>query len=397
PQPAAPVSVQIDPAFVNRFMGQAVTPEQIRELLTPLGFTVDQTGDKLTVAVPGFRATKDVAIEADVIEEIARCVGYNNIEPALPDVAVRSVPPSAAHELEQNSLRLWCLGLGYTEIHGYIWDDADWCRRLGFDPGPCIELRNPVADGQHRLRPSLMPGLLAALEKNRHHLAEFKLIELGSVFEPDHNQHRRLAVLSAKRQKGAEDALLAELRGAVESWAWQILDTPARFGRIESNTFKPWQHQQKTAQVTIGDTPCGTVSVAPLALRRAIDDHLAPWSVAWAEIDLDSLIDPPPVRALHDIPEYPQKDLDFTAVVQAENTYQEVSARIARFEHPLLLRITFVASYEGKSLGAGKRSLTVRAKIGAADRTLVEDDLIAFGQAFERHLASIGLQLRGAG
>ncbi|MCH7489567.1 MAG: hypothetical protein IID05_02625 [Gemmatimonadetes bacterium] len=82
-------------------------------------------------------------------------------------------------------------------------------------------------------------------------------------------------------------------------------------------------------------------------------------------------------------------------MVEAERSYQDVSAQIARFEHPLLLRMTFVASYEGKSVGAGKRSLTFRAKLGADDRTLVEDDLVAFSRAFGQHLASIGLQLRG--
>ena len=401
PAPAEPVVVEVDPDFAGRFMGRPITGQQIRDILTPLEFTVEEAGDKLRVGVPSFRATKDISIEADVIEEIARYVGYGNIEPRLPQVTVRSFAPNAVHELEQRTLRHWTAGLGYSEIHSYLWYDAEWCRILGFSPGKCLELRNPIAAGMHQLRRTLLPGLLAALERNRHHLAEFKLIELGSAFAPDEpqdGQTRRLAVLSARRHKDTEDTLLAELRGAVEIWAWQTLDRPATFRRTEPDPAQPWQHEQKTAAVVIGEVSCGLVSVLPVSMRRAIDDHLAPWSAAWAEIDLSELVElAPAVMPLEDTPEHPQKNLDFTAVVAAERSYQEVSTQVAGFAHPLLRRITYVTSYAGKSLGPGKRSLTFRASIGCDDRTLVEQDLVSFREAFAEHLAACGLELRGTG
>jgi phenylalanyl-tRNA synthetase beta chain len=401
PVPAEPVAVEIDPDFVSRFMGYPVTPEEISNLLTPLGFTVEPAGDNLRVGVPSFRATRDVSIEADVIEEIARCIGYGNIEPTLPQVTVRSFTPNAVHELEQRTLRIWTAGLGYSEIHGYLWYDAEWCRQLGFSPGECVELRNPIVAGAHRLRRTLLPGLLSALDQNRHHMTEFKLIELGSAFAPDKPQDREtrhLAVLSGRRQKGAEDALLAELRGAIETWAWHTLETPAGFGRAVQDAALPWQHEQKTAQVSIGDVTCGLASVLPVALRRAIDDHLAPWSVAWAEIELSSLVElMPRVQKLAGVPEHPQKDMDFTVVVPAERSYTDVSAQVAGFQHPLLGRLNYVTSYEGGSLGPGRRSLTFRARIGCNDRTLVEEDLASFRKAFAEHLARCGLELRGPG
>ena len=401
PVPAEPVTVEVDLDFVNRFMGHPVTRQQIKDILTPLEFTVEDAGDKFRVGVPGFRATKDVSIEADVIEEIARYVGYGHIEPRLPEITVRSFAPNAMHELEQRTLRIWATGLGYNEIHGYLWYDAEWCKRLGFDPGTCVELRNPIAWGLHQLRQTLMPGLLAALEKNRHHLAEFKLIELGGVFtpgKPQHRETRHLGALYARRRKGVEDAMLAELRGAIETWSWQTLDRPASFRRIRPDPAKPWQHEQKTGQVVVGEVPCGLVSVLPLALRREIDEHLSPWSVVWAEINLSAAADlPSVVLEMQSVPEYPQKDLDFTVVVAAERGYEQIAAEVARFTHPRLRGVTYVTSYEGKSLGPGKRSLTFRARIGSDERTLVDDDLVDFRKAFERHLLACGLELRGAG
>ncbi|HUU82654.1 MAG TPA: phenylalanine--tRNA ligase subunit beta, partial [Phycisphaerae bacterium] len=134
PNPAQPVSIEIDPDFVNRFMGRSVSRDAIRSILEPLEFTVQDAGHKLRIGVPGFRATKDISIEADVIEEIARYVGYDNIEPKLPETTTRSFTPNAIHELEHRSLQQWTAGLGYNEIQGYLWFDAAWCKRLGYDP-----------------------------------------------------------------------------------------------------------------------------------------------------------------------------------------------------------------------------------------------------------------------
>jgi phenylalanyl-tRNA synthetase beta chain len=314
---------------------------------------------------------------------------------------VRSFTPNAQHELEQGSLRQWCAGLGCSEIHGYLWYDAEWCKRLGFVTGACVELRNPIAAGMHQLRKTLMPGMLAAVEQNRHHLSAFKLIEVGGVFAPGPNgdrERRHLAVVFAQRGKGAEDALLADLRGAIETWSWQTLDRPASFRRSKADAGRPWEHEQKTGEVVVDGTACGLLSALPLGLRRAIDEHLLPWSAAWAELDLSLLAKlAPTALQLQDVPDYPQKDLDFTAVVAADRGYEQVAAQVAQFEHPLLLRVTYVTSYEGRSLGEGKRSLTFRARLGSDDRTLVDDDLVDFREAFERHLVACGLELRGAG
>jgi phenylalanyl-tRNA synthetase beta chain len=401
PVPARPVTVEVDPEFANRFMGHPVSRAQIKAILERLEFTIEDAGDKLRVGVPGFRATKDISIEADVIEEIARYVGYDHIDPKLPETTVRSFEPNALHELEQRSLRQWTAGLGHNEIQGYLWYDAAWCQRLGFDLGRCVELRNPIAEGAQFLRQTLIPGLLAAVEHNRHHLASFKLIELGSVFAPDHKgdrEWRHLAVVSARRHKKAEDDLLAELRGAVETWSWQVLGEAATFRRTTPDPNAPWQHRQKTAEVVIGDRPCGRVGAVPLALRRRMDEHLAAWAVVWAEIELNTLSDhPPPALPIPRVPEHPQKDLDFSVVVPGDRSYTEIGTTLAGFRHPLLRRITHVASYEGPSLGAGKRSLTFRARIGSDERTLVEEDMVLFRKSFEEHLRACGLELRGAG
>ncbi len=398
PRPAAEVRVEVAPAFVNRFMGHPVSNDEMTRILTALGFGVSDQGDKMVVTVPSWRATKDISIEADVIEEIARYVGYDNIEPRLPQATVRCFDRNIQHEIEQNTLRAFCDGMGFNEIHHYLWYDDTWLARLGYDPGECIEVRNPIAEHEHRLRHFLMPDLLRALDLNRHHLDAFRLIEVGSVYPPGaavEEEFRHVGLISAQRRKGAEDDLLHLLKGALETWALQVLGVSPAYARLERSARLPWEHAYKSAAVLLNGENIGTVSVLPLELRNRIDEHLKAWSVAWAELRLDRISTArPQAHALQPVPSHPRIDLDFSVLTELERDYVELAEAVARFEHPLLVNVTYVGSYTGKSIPAGKRGLTLRTRIGDPERTRVDEDVNSFRESFESHLRRCGLELR---
>jgi len=398
PKPAQPVSIDVDPAFVSRFVGRTISVDEITDILTRLEFRVHRDGLKLRVDVPSFRATKDIRLEVDIIEEVARFIGFGNISPELPEATVRCFTPNTMHELESATLTAICEGRGYSEIHQYIWDDAGWLRKLGLAVANAIELRNPAAEDLHQLRQTLMPGLLSAVERNRHHFGELKLLEIGSVVWQDSatpTERRKLGLIVARRQKGVDDALLGELKGDLDTWANLTLNRAISFS-VPKRLSQPWEPQHRTADVSIADIRCGRVGVLPLALKRTIDEHLTAWSVAWAEIELDELAKlEPVVEKLAPLPEFPQVELDFSFVVPATERYVDIRQRLAAFKHPLLLRLSYVGVYEGKSVGDGLRSLTVRASIAANDRTLTEVDSGEFRGAVEAFLQSHGYPLRG--
>lgn len=398
PKKLPEISVEVDPELVTRTMGHPVTEQEMTDILTAIGFGVTSQNGKLNVAVPSFRATKDISIQADVIEEIARNVGYDNITPQLPEVQVRHFEANPQHIIERNALRTFCVGLGYNEVHLYIWYDENWLKRLSYTPKGGPILRNPAASGQEQLRCSLMPGLLQAGERNRLHADAFKLCEVGTVFREgpeSKNQSRHLGVVSARRGKNADDDLFASLKGDLETWAWQALGCPVHFEKPAEAPPQPWTHEHKTASVVVNSKTVGTVSVCPLTLRRNIDEHLAAWSIAWAEIDLDALHSTEPEsQKLRRVPEYPEVELDFSLLVDSNSAYASVNENLAKFEDDLLRRITYVGAYEGKSVPQGKRSLTYRVLFGSDERTLTEDDLGALKTAFEKHISGCGYELR---
>ena len=399
PRPPAATTVSVDPRHVSRTMGRPISLEAADKLLAPLGFTTEADDSMWRVRVPSFRAANDVSIEADIIEEIARYVGYDTIEPEMPRVSMRRFAPHALHELEQRTLEYFTSVQRFNEIHGYLWYDGHWLAKLAADPGPCVTLKNPASDGMERMRRDLLPGMLAAVAKNRFYFPAFSMIEVASVFEPDEggdHEFRHLGLVSARHGKKNEEALYDRLKGAIEGWAWQRFSQSVHFTQAAPEARKPWEHPHRTAVVVIGDEAVGRVSVVDLTLRRLMDEHLASWSVVWAELRLSGMArQDRRAESLGRIPAYPLVEVDVSFQVPLDARYADIAVQLASFTHPLLKSVRYVGSYQGGSLAADRRSITVRAVIGDDTRTLVDDDAGGFRTALNRHLSTCGYEIRG--
>ncbi|MBI4717697.1 MAG: phenylalanine--tRNA ligase subunit beta [Planctomycetes bacterium] len=402
PRRKAAPSVVVKPRHVARTIGRAVSVAEATALLEPLGFSVAERDGDWLVGVPSFRGTGDVSIEADVIEEIARRIGYGNIAPAMPAVTVRRFEPHALHELEQRTIEYFTATEGFHEVHGYLWNDAIWLRQLGSAPGGCVTLKNPAAEGLQHLRRRLMPGLLAATTRNRFYFASFSLLELGSVFERSGDgdaEYRHLGLVMARRGKREEQELFQQLKGGLEGWAWDRFARAVTFRAAAAASDRPWEHPRCLAEVRIDGAAMhgavGTVGVVDGSLRRAMDEHLAAWSIAWAELRLDGLATlERRVERLAPIPPFPRVELDFSFLVPAATRYAEVVRELAAFRHPLLKEVRYVGAYQGGAVPADRRSLTCRVVIGDDARTLIEDDALAVRRAFEEHVERHGFTIR---
>ncbi len=398
PRPFDNVEVEVNPRHVARTIGQDVSFDQASDILKPLGFQVIESDTAWRILVPTWRATGDVSIEADVIEEIARYLGYDNLAPAMPMVSMRKFEPHALHELERNALEYFTTACDYNEIHGYLWYNTTWIDQLGYDPGDCIELMNPAADGLHRMRHSLMPGMLAAVNNNRFYFPAFSMIELGSTFNPGKNNDtecKHIACVRAARGKKVEDGLFSQLQGDLAAWVWQRFGRNIDFVPTDAQPHRPWEHSQKIASVMLDSTMVGTISIVPMTLRKKMDEHLASWGVAWMEIKLDGLDTIKPItEKMGKIPDYPLVDMDFSFVIPKTTRYRDVAKNLSLFQHPLLKHIRYVGRFEGDVVGPDSRSITIRTVIGDDQRTLVDEDTNNFQSAIENHLQKIGYKMR---
>ncbi len=398
PNPMAKRRVTVNPKHVSRIIGQDISIDDAAKILRPLEFSIEADQDQWQVSVPSFRAGNDVSIEVDVIEELARYIGYDSIEPAMPCVTMRRFEVSALHDLENKTLRYLTGTHRFNEIQGYNWYDQAWLTQLGIESGPCIELRNPAAQGLEKMRRSLMPSLLASLARNRFHFDDLSIIEMGSVFEPaspnDH-EFRHFGLIRAQRSKKAEKMLFEQLKGSLADWCHYTLTRSVEFAATVDNDLTAWEDRHRTAKIIVDGQTVGSAGVLPLTMRRSMDEHLQAWSVAWAEICLSGLESLPAMtETLGRIPRFPLADADFTFMVPATIHYTQVLDNLRSFEHPLLKEFRFMGSYEGKSIPQDKRALTVRLVIGCDDRTLVDEDMNTFRSSFEKLIQQLGFERR---
>ncbi len=404
PRPSRPKAIAIDCDFAARFIGpvqdgKTVSPETMIDIFERLEFKCERDGKTLRVTPPSYRATKDISIEADLLEEVARFIGYNNITPSLPRVTARHFEPSKALIIEERTLNTLCVGGEFSEVHNYIWYDDHWLKKIGFDPGECVTLRNPAADNCSRLRKTLAPGLIAMAEANRHHFDRFQLAEIGSVFEPglkdvDESQRRRLGLVVAEQGKKSDAAVWERMKSALDGWARQTFEHAVAFRTAKAAA--PWEDADRVAEILLAGRSIGRATILPAALMLKLDERLKSWSFAVAEVDLTQAIDLlAHFEKLPTVPRFPQADLDFSVLIESGRRYEAVENELGGFSHPLLRRLSFVGAYEGGSIPEGKRSLTFRARIGHEDRTLTDDEIQSFNGGFRAFLTERKMELRG--
>ena len=394
-------------------------------------------GAKLRVTPPSYRATKDIEIEEDLIEEVARFIGYNNIEPVLPNVAARYFEKSPDLVIEEQTLQHLCVGNAFVEVHNYIWYNDDWLKTLDHDSGKCLTLKNPTAENCSRFRKTLMPGLIAMAERNRHHFNRFQLMEIGSIFEPGHaevedSQHRNMGLVVAQAGKKADAVVWDRLHAALDGWARQVLESRLEYKEVrlygtkslsqncgtgvspvshhgpepratggfgigpKDGLARPWEDADRVGEIAVAGRTVGRVTILPLTCKQRIDERLKAWSIALAELNLTILTD---LVGRHEklpsVPRHPRVRLDFSVLIDATLRYTSIGHRLAEFEHPLLKRLSFADAYQGGSIPAGKRSLMFRADIGLDERTLSDEEIQGFQTAFRGFVTSAGMELRG--
>jgi phenylalanyl-tRNA synthetase beta chain len=140
------------------------------------------------VGVPSWRATKDISIKDDLVEEVGRMVGYVSIEPQAPLVPSR-VPPANPTRKFQHEVRNIFVDQGFTEVYNYSFLSEEAVRAFGFDPAEHVRVANPIASDQALMRTSLLPGIWHNVLENAKHRESFRLFEIGLEI------HKRAAAL----------------------------------------------------------------------------------------------------------------------------------------------------------------------------------------------------------
>ncbi len=366
---AAPPSVRLDLPWLARKLGRNVPADQVQEILVRLGF---QVSEDWVVTVPSWRATKDISVAADLVEEVGRMIGYDSIEPRPPAV-LSTVPPDVPQRLFLRRARQRAASQGFTEVYNYSFLSEEQAAHLGFDPAKLVRVLNPIAANQSLLRSSLIPGIYSNLQENRKHSSSFRLFEIGREIHkrdgalPDEIPHLVAALY------GDENGLL-ELKRLAEIFAADVQVKPAA-PRI-------FEHPLRTADVLAGGVLVG----------RLFEFHPAWLEGRAAVLDLDlRALEPLEKQTARYVPlqRYPSSGFDLSVLSKPRELVGELQSQMAAFAGPLLEKIEYIRQYTKSE----QKSVTFRFTLGAPDRTLSSEEVNAVRAAIIVGMQNSGYDL----
>jgi len=421
PRPAAQARVTLRPARANMVLGTSLSGEDCAGYLERLGFSVvAKGGEQWDFLVPSWRF--DVTREVDLIEEIARVHGYENIGRCLPP---RPSRPSrlAGWQLSRRRVRESLVGAGALEAWTSSFVSQAELERAGLSAAVAVSVENPLDASQALLRTSLLPGLIRAARLNLERQATaFCLFELGDVFSTKApGQPQGASPFQYRAVDGVYEweqlGLIAVGPGADGGYAARAWEVLAAGLRLENATLARWSgwasyepepfgaasalsalHPGRRAVITVGERRRVAGALGELAPEVAARGGLA-GRVAVLVADLASLLVPAAVTPrAKAVSRYPATDLDVALVVGEDWPAAEVWATVKEAAGELAEDVVLFDTWAGPSLGEGRRSLAFRVRLRAPGRTLTEADVAEVRSrvvqvARERH----GAELRGAG
>ncbi len=374
PVPAqAPVVLPLD--WLDRKLGRAVPAEEVRRILESLEFRVEEIAPRVfSVFVPSWRATKDVAIKDDLVEEVGRMIGYDSIPPVAPLTPAR-VPPASPEREFHNHVRDMAAAQGFTEVHNYSFVSEEMASVFSVDLSAHVQVANPIASDQNLLRTSLLPGIWKNLNDNARHFDQFRLFEIGRAIHPDREVPHFAAAMFAK-DDGASG--LFELKRLAECLLPGVAVRPAE-------ATQSYEHPRRAADVWRGETKLGRLfEFHP----RMIDGGRA----AVLDLDLARLMRLQPEAARYrPLRRFPESAFDLSVLAGPRALIADVQSALEKLAGDTLLSIAFLREFE---LADGERSLSYRLTVGASDRTLSAEEVGAVRSRIIDGMRAAGYELR---
>ena len=379
------IVVEFPLSEVRRLTGLEVEPMIVTAILTRLGFEISGKGEVLTVKVPSWRP--DVTQKADLVEEIMRMVGVDNV-PVEPLPRLSHVAPRMLTNI-QNRRRIARRALaarGLDEAVTWSFISHDEASRFG-GGGESLQLANAIASDMTDMRPSLLPGLLAAARRNANRgIADLAIFEVGQVFLSDAPEGQHTYATGIRTGT-------ARLGGAGRHWSGKaepvgVFDAKADLGAVldalgydidKVQLFAepaPWSHPGRGGRVAQGPKTLGWFGELPPAWAAELDID---GPVAAFELDLDALPEPrrkaTRTKPALDLSALMPLTRDFAFVVDKAVTAGAIIKAARGADKALIKDVTVFDVFEGNHVGEGKKSVAIEVTIQPADKTLTEEDI----------------------
>jgi phenylalanyl-tRNA synthetase beta chain len=387
-------AVILRPERLKTVIGLDIPNDEVEAILERLGMIVTQVDGCWSVTAPSSRF--DIAIEEDLIEEVARIYGYDAI-PEAPVSGELAVGAVSGHRVSLERLRQSLCTAGYQEAINYSFVDQNLLNAV-HQGGQVLPLANPLSADMDVMRTTLLPGLLTALARNlRRQQGRVRLFETGVVFLQNDALHEvdRLAAVASgdavPEQWGEPSRPLDffDIKGDLERLF-------ALRGDAEATLFEPaalpWLHPGAAAVIKLQDEVAGWCGAVHPSVLKALDIKKPIFAF---ELDLEKVIKRD-IPFAKEISRFPSVRRDLAILLPEDVSYGEVRAVSIAAAGPHLEKVIVFDVYQGENLTKGYKSLAIGLIFNDVSSTLRDEDVDSHIQAVLAELGQrLGAQLRG--
>jgi len=364
PKKVLPRKIKLDLNYVDSLIGAKISEKEVKNILERLGFKTKKIKTQLIkVTVPTFRL--DVSLPEDLIEEIARIHGYNNVVPISP-IAILIPPVKNLDIFWEDMTKNILKDMGFTEVYNYSFISKKENDIFNFKN--LIELENPLSSDYQYLRASLIPNLLKNVSKNQKIPGEIKIFELGKIFRKAGEKRMLTVLMSGDRffeAKGIIDLLFNKL-GIAKVWYDDFGPTP------EESKTSLWV-QKKCAEIKVNQEELGFLGeIFPKILGRfKIIGKVVAFDLDFEKLSRLSSEE----HEFRPISSYPAAIQDIAVLVPLGVLVDEILNKIQIVGGNLVRDVDLFDIYEGEELPEGKKNLAFHIIYQAEDRTLSSDEI----------------------
>ena len=368
-------NIILDKKTLEIYMGRVLEDETVVSILEKLGFKVTVEKDYYDVVVPTFRATKDIKIKEDLIEEIARIYGLENFapKPLKLDLTVKELETTYNEEYEVK--RLLATKYDMHEVHSYIWYDTELLKELN------IEKKNVSLlgkDTNNILRDDLSLSLMNIVKENFKNKGEFKLFEIGTVIQNNENK-RMLSIILADHEKNLESIYLEAKK--IVKYIFRVLKNK-EVTFTENVNELAYYDESLGKIINVDNNRIGVLNV----LKKTCTNKLSKKKcVVTVDIDFDKYVTLKEEEMIaKEISKYPEVELDYTIILENKK-YKDLKEVLDTFMSKLIKSYRLVEVYENKYL--------IRYTLGSDNKTLEQKELQTFKERFIKHIKDHGLNI----
>lgn len=365
--------VELKKDYLRKYMGFVLEDETVVKILTSLHFKVEVKEDRYIVTAPTYRSTKDISNSADIIEEIARIYGYNNLEETPLKLDLTTQTGDNKYDLEYAVKKQVALSTGFSEIHTYLWYQTDMLNKFGIDKENNIKLVNKKDN--NIIRDDLSLSLYEQCINNSKYSSEYGIFEIGSAISKE-KEERVLSIMSVCLKNGLKDKYM-ELKKLVNTLIKGRKNVSVTFER--ENVNKKYLNNEYTLAIYAGKENIGYISVFDRLFAKECGKKA---EIVNVELNIEKLLKLTKNEIEYVEPsKYPFATIDYTVIMEKDDLYDNLDKVLKGYVDQYLMSYNLHDVYVDE-----KKKVTIRFVIGANDKTLTREEIQEVADKVLAHL-----------